>query len=272
MPGLMKFSMDGMEFEVLDNVFRGTDRTRGRTSRLLTYSILGLGLTLSACGTTQTQVSSTSKSGFTNQTWSISEKASAAFKYVNWTNINLPGKSLSLPGMAANVTCKMSPMLAYASKNVVVYWFNAAGQSLAIVPGKCATVNQSPVSFFLYQGVSKPIPKLLEVIYEGNLSASLLTHAVPTASVAALQPHPWVGLFEWNASGTVSSSRSALPGIRVKNERVLISGLVIPKGGTPPIPASSIKGMVTTTYTYRWSNGLLRFVGSTAGVSPVVLE
>ena len=102
MLGLTKFSMDGMGFEVLDNVFRRTGRTHGRMSRLLTYSILGLGLTLGACGTTQTQASSTSNPGLTSQTWSISRKASAAFKYVNWINISLPGKSLSLPGMAAN--------------------------------------------------------------------------------------------------------------------------------------------------------------------------
>ncbi len=192
------------------------------------------------------------------------------FKGIDWTKLALPGRKVVSPGMTANSYCEMTPFKEFPSKHVVIYYLDLSGKSLAIVPATCAAYNQSPTFFFLFGVGHGSKPRLLEVIYEGNISAKPLTQAVPTASIAASEPHGWSGLFIWDGPSGDRQVPIGPPGVQIQGKRLIISGLVIPVGGTPPTPSYSYGGMVTSSYIYRWTGNLFRFIDATAGVPPNV--
>ena len=228
--------------------------------------------TLTACGQMSGSTTSTSSSSKQPTVASNSTQAASAFKGVTWSNVQLPGKNLILPGFKANTACDMKPY-STGKTNVLVYYLELDRKAYAVVPGVCSTVNQSPVSFFLFAAQSIGQPKLKEVIYEGNLGVGKLTMAVPTASIARIKPHPWLGYFSWNWSDfdRKGLATNAVNGIQLSGDTLTISGKVIPPNAKSPLPYASGKGLVTASYLYRWDGSLFRFIKSTAGIPPLSL-
>jgi len=139
------------------------------------------------------------------------------------------------------------------------------------VPGECSTVDQSPISFFVYQVNSSNDPVLKEVVHEGNLGYQKLTSAVPTASMAESKLQPWVGLFTWQGLTTKTPSSRAVSGLSLSGNVLTIYGKTVPRNASSPLPYASGKGLVTTQYVFRWDSNVFRFVKSTAGFTPISL-
>ncbi len=228
--------------------------------------------TLTACGQISGSTTSASSSSKQPTVASSSTKAASAFKGVTWSNVQLPGKNLVLSGFKANTACEMKPY-STSKTNALIYYFELDHKAYAVVPGVCSTVNQSPVSFFLFAAQSIGQPKLEEVIYEGNLGVGKLTTAVPTASIARTKPHPWLGYFNWNwlDFDRKGLAINAVNGIQLSGDTLTIYGKVIPPNAKSPLPYASGKGLVAASYLYRWDGSLFRFLKSTAGVPPVSL-
>ena len=165
----------------------------------------------------------------------------------------------------------MAPLHALPSTKVFVYYLQGFGKaSLALLPVECAAFNQSPVSFLVYRSNPHGAPRLLEVLYEGNVSSQLLTERVRTAAQASFKPHGWSGFFEWNGpESRFPWDRHSLS-VGVHGNTLSLGGLVIPVGGTPPSHADSETGLVEAIYTFVWRSGIFEFEGASAGVAPVV--
>lgn len=195
----------------------------------------------------------------------------AQFANVDWANVPLPGWSEIPPGMGATSTCGMSALATSSGSGRLVYYLTGFSPGpLAVVPAQCQHLNQSPLTFFLFKSTAGTQPKLFEVLYEGNFGAQVLDTSVPVASLAATTPEGWSGLFYWNGLTAPQGSVGKDAGLAVARNELYLSGKVIPKGGQPPIPSFSTKGLVGTRYIYQWLDGRFRFMKATEGVTPVV--
>ncbi len=233
---------------------------------------VGAAIVLGACGgtvasgahsSTQARVSSASLG-------TVLRTVPPAFSNVNWSTVPFPGKHLVSPGMLPNAYCDMAPVRLWPSKGVAAYYLEGFGnEPLAVLPIECDAYNQSPISFVVYQSLLGHQPKLLEVLYEGNLAPRLLTSRVPTASVAAHNPHGWSGLFIWNGPGSRFGLNHKELSLAVSDHTLSLGGLAIPANGTLPSAGDSKKGYVFAKYTYIWTHGSFRFESSSAGASPV---
>jgi hypothetical protein len=231
-------------------------------------------LMLAACATiaeTSTATSRKPERSFSGSVTIVLRTTPPAFAKVDWEKLPLPGKDLVSPGMLPTAFCDMSPVEVWPSKKTVVFYLKGFGNKpLAVLPVTCAAYNQSPISFLVYQGVLGHQPKLLEVLYEGELFKQLLTNGVPTASVAAQKPYPWSGLFIWNGPGGGPGLNRKELSFAVSGRMLTIGGLVVPANGRPPYSGDTTKGYVFAKYSYIWTRGLFRFMSSTAGVPPFV--
>jgi hypothetical protein len=191
---------------------------------------------------------------------------------INWEKVRLPGVSVIPPGTIAR--CDMKASEDYKLRRVTAYYFSAGGQDLAVLPARCA-FNQSQENFFLYALARHGRPRLREVIYQSEGTATgLLTRSVPTAALAATRPHGWSGWFEWASPNIVPSLveirkvPAGTRGVELTGSRLIIRGLVIPAGAHPPDPAYSVRGLKFGAYIFAWRDGLFRFVRATTGAAP----
>lgn len=275
MRGPTKWNTAGTETEV--NKFQLIVRSTVSFIKRLPKSRLLLAVAvppmLAACGiaAVKTVTSSTPKRSASASHGSVLRTVPAAFAGVEWDKVPIPGKDLVSPGMLPTASCDMSPVRLWPSNKTVAFYLTGFGnRPLAVVPVECAAYNQSPISFLLYQGVLGRQPKLLEVLYEGNLFGRLLTNRVPTASVAAQKPHHWSGLFIWNGPGSRFGLNRKELSFAVSGSALSFGGLVVPVNGTLPYAGDSTRGYVFARYTYVWTGDLFRFVSSSAGVPLVV--
>ena len=215
---------------------------------------------LSACGSV---TSATLPRSTTKVTTSITTVTPSEFADVQWSQVQLPGKTFHPPGTTPTTTCGMTVLYVY-------YLYGYVHGQLALVVGRCGNLNEAPLALFIYSAGQSSQHKLLQVLYEGNFGPALLSKAVPTASLAASKPYGWSGFFLWSGLSTANGGVGKTRGISVKGENLLLTGKVIPVNGEPPVPSYTGKGLVRATYTYRWSDGRFRFVSASAGVSPTV--
>ena len=188
---------------------------------------------------------------------------------IDWEKVRLPGADIIPPGTSAR--CAMKPSEENKLRGVAVYYFSAGGQDFAVLPARCAALNQSQENFFLYALGRHRRPRLREVIYQSEGAATgLLTRSVTTAAIATTSPHSWSGWFEWASPTLVGASKvpAGTRGVEITGSQLIIRGLVIPVGGHPPDPAYSVRGLELGAYIFAWRDGLFRFVRATAGTPP----
>ncbi len=225
-------------------------------SKIICFLALAIPFSLSGCGAVSTNSVQTTPSHAKYQ-FKVEENVPTEFAKVKWPLVVLPGKDAVSPGMLSTAHCNMA--LLSPTNPEITYLSGRNLSTLAVVPGWCASYNQSPYNLFVYEvGTNKSAPKLLEVLYQGLQIGRPLTNAVPTASLAALKPYPYSGLFYWKS-------------ISVHGTTVALGGLVIPKGKKPPIPYYSEKGLSMATYYYGYIRGKFELIKVVSpGVSPIV--